>query len=86
MKINILKSGKRSRHFCLIAGLVLLLSVGLLNSALAGKAQEIDSKADVALERLYKVDGGREFAEKAKALTPFFHLLVNPKRGLLILI
>jgi lipid-binding SYLF domain-containing protein len=68
MKKNILMLSNRNRPLCLIAAMTLFLSVGLLNSALAGKAQEIDSKADVALERLYKVDGGREFAEKAKAL------------------
>ncbi len=68
MKKNFLMLNNPSRPVCLITAIAMLLSVGLLNSALAGKAQEIDTKANVAMERLYKVDGGREFAEKAKAL------------------
>ena len=68
MKKNFLMLSNPSRPVCLIAAIAMLLSFGLLNSALAGKAQEIDTEADVTLERLYKVDGGREFAEKAKAL------------------
>jgi lipid-binding SYLF domain-containing protein len=69
MKINQLKLGKRSRFICLIAGITLLLTVGWLNSAIAEfKPKEIDTKADAALERLHNVDGGKQFAEKAKAL------------------
>jgi lipid-binding SYLF domain-containing protein len=69
MKINTLKLGKRSRLLCLIAGLTLLLSVGLLDSAIAEyDAEEIDTKADKALERLHSEQGGKEFAAKAKAL------------------
>jgi lipid-binding SYLF domain-containing protein len=69
MKINTLKLGKRSRLLCLITGLALLLSLGLLDSAIAEyDAKEIDGKADKALERLHNEEGGKEFAAKAKAL------------------
>lgn len=69
MKINQLKLGKRSRFICLIAGITLLLTVGWLNSAIAEfKPKEIDTKADAAMERLHSVEGGKQFAEKAKAL------------------
>jgi lipid-binding SYLF domain-containing protein len=70
MKINILKLGKRSRLLCLIAALSLLFSVGWLDSAVADKTktEEIDAKADAALERLHNEQGGKEFAAKAKAL------------------
>jgi lipid-binding SYLF domain-containing protein len=41
-----------------------------LDSAVADKTktEEIDAKADAALERLHNEQGGKEFAEKAKAL------------------
>jgi lipid-binding SYLF domain-containing protein len=81
MKINILKLRKRSRPLCLIAGIILLLSVGLLDSALAGKAEEIDTKADAALERLHSEQGGKDFAEKAKALL----IMPNVGKGALII-
>jgi lipid-binding SYLF domain-containing protein len=70
MKISILKLRKRSRLLCLIAALSLLFSVGWLDSAVADKTktEEIDAKADKALERLHNEQGGKEFAEKAKAL------------------
>jgi lipid-binding SYLF domain-containing protein len=70
MKISILKLRKRSRLLCLIAALSLLFSVGWLDSAVADKTktEEIDAKADAALERLHNEQGGKEFAEKAKAL------------------
>jgi lipid-binding SYLF domain-containing protein len=70
MKISILKLRKRSRLLCLIAALSLLFSVGWLDSAVADKTktEEIDAKADKALERLHNEPGGKEFAEKAKAL------------------
>jgi lipid-binding SYLF domain-containing protein len=69
MKIRILKLGKRSRLLCLIASITLLLSVGFLDSAIAEyNAEEIDAKADAALERLHNEQGGKEFAAKAKAL------------------
>ena len=68
MNINFLNLGKRSCPLCLIAGITLLLSVGLLGSALAAGAEEIDAKADAALERLHNEQGGKEFAEKAKGL------------------
>ena len=68
MKINLLRLGKRSRLSCLVVGLALVLCVGLLKSALATSAKEIDAKADKVLERLHNIEGGREFAEKAKAL------------------
>jgi hypothetical protein len=52
MKIRILKLGKRSRLLCLIASITLLLSVGFLDSAIAEyNAEEIDAKADAALEQ-----------------------------------
>jgi lipid-binding SYLF domain-containing protein len=69
MKIITLKLGKRSRTLCLIAGLTLLLSVGWLDSAIAEyNAEELDAKADAALERLHSEPGGKEFAAKAKGL------------------
>jgi lipid-binding SYLF domain-containing protein len=69
MKIRILKLGKRSRLLCLIASITLFLSVGFLDSAIAEyNAEEIDAKADAALERLHNEQGGKEFAAKAKAL------------------
>ena len=69
MKINNLKLGKRSRFLCLVAAITLLLTVGWLNSAIAEfKPKEIDTKADAAMERLHSVEGGKQFAEKAKAL------------------
>ena len=68
MKNFNLKSGKLSRLLSLTAAITLLLCVGGLDSALAASAKEIDSKADAALERLYKLDGGKEFAGKAKGM------------------
>lgn len=68
MKNFNLKSGKLSRLFSLTAAISFLLCVGMLDSALAASAKEIDSKADAALERLYKLDGGKAFAEKAEGL------------------
>ena len=68
MKLNIQNPGKRCRFACLAACMTLLLSTGLLNLAIAGKAEEIDAKSDKALERLYSEQGGREWAEKAAAL------------------
>ena len=69
MKLNTLKLGKGSRLLCLITGIALLLSLGLLDSAIAEyDAKEIDGKADAALERLHSEEGGKEFAAKAKAL------------------
>jgi lipid-binding SYLF domain-containing protein len=79
MKINNFKLGKLSRPLCLIAGIAFLLSAGLVDSALAASAKEIDTKADAALERLYKLDGGKEFAEKAKGL-----LVMSVGKGALI--
>jgi lipid-binding SYLF domain-containing protein len=58
----------------------LLLSVGLLGSALAAGAEEIDAKADAALERLHNEQGGKEFAEKAKGLL----IMPNVGKGALI--
>ena len=75
MKINLLKSGKRSLTLSLMAVITLVVSVGLLDSALAASAAEIDANADKALERLYNEHGGREWAEKAQGL------LILPKVG-----
>jgi lipid-binding SYLF domain-containing protein len=82
MKINILTSGKRSRLLCLIASITLLLSVGFLDSAIAEyNAEEIDAKADAALERLHNEQGGKEFAAKAKALL----IMPSVRKGALII-
>jgi lipid-binding SYLF domain-containing protein len=80
MKINILKLGKRSRPLCLVAGITLLLSVGLLDSAIAASVEKIDAEADAALERLHNLEGGKEFVEKAKGLL----IMPNVGKGALI--
>ena len=68
MKMNFAKYGKGNHALYLIAGLILLLAIAPLNSAIGGKADEINSGADEVLKRLYEVGGGREWAEKAVAL------------------
>ncbi|UCD32094.1 MAG: hypothetical protein JSV38_15255, partial [Desulfobacterales bacterium] len=73
--MNILKSGKLGRSLYLVAGITMLLTVGLLNSALAVSAGEIDKRSDEALKRLYELEGGKEFADKAAGL------LIMPKVG-----
>jgi lipid-binding SYLF domain-containing protein len=75
MVISIRKSSKISRALCLFSAITLLLTVGLLDSALAVTADEIDKRADEALKRLYELEGGKEFADKAKGL------LIMPKVG-----
>ncbi|MDX2501956.1 MAG: lipid-binding SYLF domain-containing protein [Deltaproteobacteria bacterium] len=80
MKNFNLKSGKLSRLLSLTAAITLLLCVGGLDSARAASEKEIDSKADAALERLYKLDGGKEFAGKAKGML----VLPNVGKGALI--
>ena len=73
MKIINLKSGKLSCLFSLVAAITLVLSVGFMDSALAaGSKKEINANADAALERLYKLEGGKEFAEQAKGLLPMY--------------
>ena len=72
---NTLISGKLSRFVCLIAAITMLLTVGLLDSALAVSAGEIDKRSDEALKRLYELKGGKEFADKAAGL------LIMPKVG-----
>jgi lipid-binding SYLF domain-containing protein len=68
MKTTFLNSTKRSRLFCLIVTITILFSVGWLDAAMAASAEKIDAEADKALERLYNEQGGRGFAENAKAL------------------
>ncbi len=68
MKTSFLNPSKRRRPLCLIVAISFLLSFGWLNTAMAVSAKQIDTEADKALERLYNEQGGKEFAEKAKAL------------------
>ena len=68
MKTSFLNPSKRRRPLCLIVAISFLLSFGWLNPAMAVSAKQIDTEADKALERLYNEQGGKEFAEKAKAL------------------
>ncbi len=68
MKTNYLEPKKQRRPLCLIVFIVVLFSVGSLNTAMAVSAKQIDTEADKTLERLYNEQGGKEFAEKAKAL------------------
>lgn len=68
MKLSNLRFRKRCRLVCLIAGITLLFCVGWLDTAVAASAVKIDAEADKALERLFKEQGGRQFAENAKAL------------------
>ena len=75
MKTNILTFDKSGRLLCLFVAITLLLTGGLLNSALAVTAEEIDKRADEALVKLYEVEGGKEWADKAQGL------LVLPKVG-----
>ncbi len=75
MKIMIRKSSKISRALCLFSAITLLLTVGLLDSALAVTAEEIDKRSDEALVKLFEVEGGKEWADKAQGL------LVLPKVG-----
>ena len=75
MIINNIKSGRLNRPICLFAAITLLLTVGLLDSALAVTTDEIDKRADEALKRLYELEGGKEFADKAEGL------LIMPKVG-----
>ncbi len=75
MIINTVLSGKLSRSLCLIAGITMLLTVGLLDSALAVTADEIDKRSDEALKQLYELEGGKKWADKAAGL------LVLPKVG-----
>ena len=85
MKIKILKFGRQSRVLCLIASITVLLTFGLLDSALAASDEKvdfnkIDVEADAALERLHGLKGGKEFTEKAKALL----ILPNVGKGAII--
>ena len=81
MKINFIKKrGKRSRTEFLIASITILLTVSFLNTAIADTAEKIDTKVDWTLEQLYKVEGGRELAEKAKGLL----VMPNVGKGALI--
>lgn len=85
MNISILKIGRHSRMLCLMAGITLLLCVGLLDSALAAEEKKIDFKkidaeADAALERLHGLEGGKAFAKKAKGLL----IMPNVGKGALI--
>ena len=75
MEITIRKSSKLSRALCLLAAITLLLTVGLFDSALAVTADEIDKRSDEALKRLYELEGGKEWADKAQGL------LILPKVG-----
>ena len=68
MKTSILKPSTQRRPLCLIVAITLLFSVGWLDMAMAASAKQIDAEADKALERLINEEGGKEFAEKAKAL------------------
>ena len=75
MIYNTITSGKLCRSLCLIAGITMLLTVGLLDSALAVTAEEIDKRSDEAMKRLYETKGGKEWANKAQGL------LIMPKVG-----
>ena len=75
MKIIFRKSSKISRALCLFSAITLLLTVGLLDSALAVTAEEIETRSDEALKNLYELEGGKEWADKAQAL------LILPKVG-----
>ena len=86
MKFDIRNFGIKSLALILIASLTLLFSAGFLGSVFAaGEEKKVDTKkidadADAALERLHNLEGGKEFAEKAKALL----ILPNVGKGGLI--
>ena len=86
MKMNIANFDSRSRMLWLIASVLMLLSILFLDSTVVAADEnkidfeKIDAEADAALERLYKLDGGKAFAEKAEALL----IMPNVGKGALI--
>ena len=86
MRLIIANFDSCNRMLWLITSVLMLLSILFLNSAVMAADEKkidfdkIDAEADAAIERLYKLDGGKAFAEKAEALL----IMPNVGKGALI--